>query len=202
MAKKTKKRKSSSAETPDERRLKRARRERRGALRSQLARALDMLNESHPFKSTIEIKSIDLTTHTGKQASPWVIVARIRFQAEIGYEQLYQILESWMTTKIRMAINPQRIARLRIQYLDKKRPDGREGYTLAETAPWDNAIPRALEETDPTDTESSHPNGAYGSLAARYGITRDANGRIISGSLIPSIDIWLSEQVGFRRAYP
>jgi hypothetical protein len=195
----TKKRKSkSTAANAVDRRLKTERNRRRGATRTQLARALDLLNEVHPFQSTIEIKSIDLTANAGKWSSPWVIVARIRFRGEIGYDQLYQVLESWMSRKVLKAINPERVARLRIVYNDRRQ--GKLEYTLAETAPWINAIPRALEETDPTDTESSHANGAYGSLAARYGITRNRDGKIISGSLIPSIDIWLSEKLGFDEA--
>ena len=197
------KRKPSLSRDEIERRLKlardsaNARRVQRNQIRSKLARALEIANEAHPFQSTIEIKNIELRATSNRWATPWVIVARIRFRGEIGYEQLYTILESWMTVRVMRAINPDRIGRLRLTYVDGRK---REEYTLAESAPWQIAIARALEETDPTDTESAHPNGAYGSLASRYGIVRNKNGKIISGSLIPSIDIWLSEQVGFRKA--
>jgi hypothetical protein len=197
-----KKSKSSIPREEIDRRLKLARdsanvrRAARNSIRGKLARALEIVNEAHPYQSSIEIRPIQLTTFSDRWASPWVVVARIRFKGEIGYDQLYDILESWMSPAVMKAVNPKRVSRLRVAYIDRGE---RKEYTLAETAPWDHAIPRALEETDPTDTESSHPHGAYGSLAARYGIVRNKDGRIIAGSLIPSIDIWLSEQIGFRR---
>jgi hypothetical protein len=169
----------------------------RSDIRRKLARALEIANEAHPYQSTIHIKNIELTNNSGRWASPWIVVARIRFKGEIGYEQLYRILESWHSSRVMAAVDKNRIARFRVIYQDNRK---REEYTLAETAPWQMAVARALEECDPTDTETAHPNGAYGSLAARYGIVRNKNGKIISGSLIPSIDIWLSEQIGFRRA--
>lgn len=170
----------------------------RSDIRRTLARALEIANEAHPFQSTIHIKNVELTATAGRWSSPWLVVARIRFKGEIGYEQLYRILETWHSKRVMDAIDKNRIARFRVIYQDKRQ---REEYTLAETAPWQMAVARALEECDPTDTETAHPNGAYGSLAARYGLVRSKkDGRIVSGSLIPSIDIWLSEQVGFRRA--
>jgi hypothetical protein len=201
--KRAKSRKSISKEEID-RRLKLARaaaatrRAARNSIRGRLARALEMMNESHAYQSTIEIKPITLTANAGKWISPWVIVARIRFKGEIGYDQLYEILETWLSSKILKAVNGQRVTRMRLRYVDPRQ--GPLDYTLAETAPFIKAVATAIGETDPTDTETSKPGGAYGSLAARYGIVRNKNGKIVSGSLIPHIDIWLSEQVGFRRA--
>lgn len=178
----------------------------RTKLQDQLAKALEVAQDEAAkdgYDSTLRIASpsrgnveqpgriTDAGVHgsaTGKLQwkTPWVLVGRFRFKGSIGYAGLFDVLSAWARSRVNRSVGIDRVSRLRIVYVT---PTGtREEYTLAETAPWQLAIARAKEQCDPEDTETSHPGGARGSLASRYGESR-----------ISHVDVWLSDQIGFRR---
>jgi hypothetical protein len=191
----------------------RIRRGERTKLQAQLAGVLEKMQDASPNQVTLRIASPSRSgqEQEGKQSyvgrgkygqpvydvhgastgklqwrTPWVIVGRFRFSESVGYEDLYRTLSAWGTSRIGRSVNPDRVSRLRLVYLTAG--GHQEEYTLAETGPWQLALARAKQECDPEDTETSHPGGGRGSLAARYGATR-----------ILSLDVWLSDQIGFRR---
>lgn len=172
----------------------------RSGLQQQLARALEVAQQAATdagYPSVLKIAFPPRAYETQWRA-PWVIVGRMVWRGNaIGYADLYRVLDSWSRSKVTRRINDQRIARLRVIYLTDD--DRREEYTLAETGPWSLAIERAKQECDPMDTMTAHPGGARGSLAARYGLRRDSRGRIVGGTQIESVYVWLSEQIGFSR---
>jgi hypothetical protein len=172
----------------------------RSGLQQRLASALEVAQQAASdagYQSVLKIAFPPRTFETAWRA-PWVIVGRFVWRGKpIGYQDLHKILDRWAKTKVTRRIDELRVARLRVIYLTD---DGkREEYTLAETAPWGLTIARAKQECDPTDTLTAHPGGARGSLAARYGIRRDARGRVVGGTQIESVYVWLSEQIGFNR---
>lgn len=103
--------------------------------------------------------------------SPWAIVARFVWRArdEVGYADLYSILARWRRVSLERRVNPDRLARIRVVYIDRGK---REEYTLAETLAWTFCLARAMQECDPRDEKS---------LASRY-----ANSRV------HSVVIWFS----------
>lgn len=103
------------------------------------------------------------------KGTPWALVARYNdFDSQLTYTELHRALERWDgDDRIRHNIGARRISRMTVLY------DGVETYggtrrvtrefTLAEIAPWDVMVARALERTDPTSEES---------LVARYDSNR------------------------------
>ena len=56
---------------------------------------------------------------------PWAIVGRYRWREEIGYADLWTILDAWLENRgLRKKINGQRMARLRVEYVDTKGEHG------------------------------------------------------------------------------
>ncbi len=102
--------------------------------------------------------------------SPWEVVGRFVFKQRITYAELWGILKRWNTPKLEKAIDPDRLARMVVEYEDA---DGTIGqYTLAATLAWAYVLSRASSECNPR---------AGKSLAVRY-----------KDSAVRGIWIWLS----------
>ncbi len=155
-------------------------------LQAKLTRALELAQDmaleiGHPSDLAIEFPPMAKAT---RYRSPWVIVGHFAWEGnEVGYAELWSILDKWEGRRLEARIDKDRISRLRINYVTDR--GKREEYTLAETGPWQLALRRAKDNCDPEDTETSYPGGRTGSLAARY-----------PESQIESVTVWLSEAVG------
>jgi hypothetical protein len=114
--------------------------------------------------------------------APWAVVARFTWRTQIGYAQLYAILNRWSQRRLEVKVNKDRLSRIRVNYETDR--GKREEYTMAETGPWALMLARAKEQCDPSDTETSYPGGRTGSLASRY-----------PESTIESTTVWLSDSV-------
>jgi hypothetical protein len=112
--------------------------------------------------------------------APWVVIGQFTWKREIGYGDLYRILDRWSQRRLESKINKDRFGRIRVNYRTERGEV--EEYTMAETGPWHLMLARAKEQCDPSDTETSYPGGRTGSLASRYPESR-----------IESVMVWLSE---------
>ncbi len=159
-----------------------------GKLTGAMEHAQDLAGEQG-YRSRLEVKSPsgkneyeqgsdtdgdgNRRTPRGEYAwkSPWAIVSTFAWRAsdEVGYGDLYSILRRWTRVSLERRVNPDRLARIRVVYIDRGK---REEYTLAETLAWTFCLARAMQECDPRDEKS---------LANRY-----------SSSRIHSIVIWFS----------
>lgn len=103
------------------------------------------------------------------KGTPWALVARFNgFDGQLTYTELHRALERWDDDdRIRHHIGARRISRMTVLYDGVETYGGtrrvKREFTLAEIAPWDVMVARALERTDPTSEES---------LVARYDSNR------------------------------
>jgi hypothetical protein len=112
--------------------------------------------------------------------APWVVIGQFTWKREIGYGEVFRILDRWSQRRLESKINKDRFGRIRVNYRTERGEV--EEYTMAETGPWHLMLARAKEQCDPSDTETSYPGGRTGSLASRYPESR-----------IESVMVWLSE---------
>jgi hypothetical protein len=120
--------------------------------------------------------------------TPWIVVGRFVWRPDkslapnrFGYAELGRVLEKWTRAKLVDRVGSQRLARMRVTYVDGTK---RDDYTLAETQPWSICLARGIEQCDPTNTYTTQ-GGDRGSLASRY-----------AASKIESLYVWLSTSVG------
>ncbi len=163
----------------------------------RLARALELLQleaMDAGYNSVLRL-AFPPIRNEGKWSSPWIIVGRFAWRDPrgFGYIELGAVIKRWKKRKLVARIGAQRLARMRVDYLTDR--GQKSDYTLAETQPWAVCLEKALSECDPTNTETDR-HGRIGSLASRYGIVRDRNGNMISGSEIESLYVWLSSEHG------
>ncbi len=159
-------------------------------LQQQLARALETARDVAGFPCDLQIVSAPTIISTSKWRPLWLVIGEFSWHGEFGYDELHAVLVKWSQRRVTDKVNKHRIARLRVNYLTDR--GKREEYTLAETGPWNLALARAQQECDPDDTEGHRRNGVIGSLASRYGLIRDKRGKVIAGTQIESVTVWLA----------
>jgi hypothetical protein len=138
-----------------------------------LVEALEILLDLAPGAV---LRAKDAPAHAAR--TPWLMVGRFGLPGGTSYDELGGILTRWEASKrAERLIGADRLSRLQVKYTTERGQVGE--YTLAEIAPWEAAISRAVERVMIRD------NGRD-SLVQRYGEGRTRQ------SDIDAVLVWFS----------